>query len=563
MISPTQYRFLSGRINEIQSIEDVSIDFVDSFEIKTNDLLSLNENVDDIKEEISRVETQMNSRLNQSYTISAFVGKLQQHILDNTIYDDINDYLRDFDIKVGSFFAAVSTRVGYTINDSNILGLYVDFIPNAIAWPPRTGNNLTEQLAVWQEYLDFGFNTLPTGVGSLLRNPIENQTDNIWIDQYLQAQEQLGGQPIQLKSEFGLETWWGGTSNGPVIYRDGDAGSTEDPGDPAHFENYHTHVESAILAGGAFGGFAAGTLEALATKNWPAVVSATNFRLAIIYNHCPNQKASSAYINALAKLNEYCKWLKPQVLHVDNEFYANLSVADWAILNLTLDAGGVSGCTRCGSEAGFITGQDAIATEWVNIARQYVKNPLVVQYAVYSRSDAYQASLSKWTYGSTTGLLVGNPSVYPLTYDNTGAVGSREVFSTNLVDRLLGYRDGTIPAEGWTPEPPPWSKPEAINGSYVYFSQRLDAYDASRGFLGPEEFYKICYYIASEGAYGFALWPGYSGKDKIPTSFTPHTPTYTTSEVNQDNAAKLLFAAGIQAFRDYFKLHTVQPLPIY
>ena len=120
MISPTQYKFVSDQINKLQSIEETSIDFLDSFEIEINYLANLKENVDDVKERRSNIETMMNTRLNLGKTVGLFVENLQLHVLNNTSYTDINDYLQDFGMKVKQLFADVSERMGYPILHFNI-----------------------------------------------------------------------------------------------------------------------------------------------------------------------------------------------------------------------------------------------------------------------------------------------------------------------------------------------------------------------------------------------------------------------------------------------------------
>jgi len=120
MISPTDYKSVADQINEIQLIDETAIDLIDLMEGEIEDLSVLNEPVDRIKTNIAEIETKLNTRFTTENSISSFVRALQLHVLDNTIYTNINDYLNEFGIKVGQLFADVSARVGYPIYSSNI-----------------------------------------------------------------------------------------------------------------------------------------------------------------------------------------------------------------------------------------------------------------------------------------------------------------------------------------------------------------------------------------------------------------------------------------------------------
>jgi len=563
MISPVEYKIVADQIAELQLIDETSIEYVNFLKSEVNDLSSLNEPVDSIKTIINSINTTLNSRFTTETSISRFVLDLQIHILNNTIYTNINDYLRDFEIKVGPLFADVSERVGFPIIDSNILGLYIDYIPNVIAWPPHESSDHDFVKAVWEEYLEFGFNTLPLYVGSLpVQNPVVVQSDNAYIDNWLTVQSELGGVPFQMEDSAFSRNYWDGTYAGPTVNRQGMPGSNNDPGDPLHYSNYHTNVEAAILAAPAFGGYGAGTFEAMISKNWSATITGGNFGLSARFLHCPNSKTTSAYTNHLAKLNEYCRWLKPCAVHFDNEFYTSASYADQVIKWATGDVSeGLSNCTRCNGEAGYINGMDAIGRDISGIVRAHSNNPVIVQYTVCKRTSQARNVQSYWAFGRASGFLVGNPQLYNITYDATGAVGSRTVYSTGLVNRLLQLRNGTAPEYFGIPQPK--AQVEAINGSYPYLSQNLDVFDYTRGYVSSDEFYDLCYQLASDGAFGFAFHPGYLGKDKDPITYPPHTGAYPTKVVEDDIAAKRLYPVGIQAFRDYFKSHTSKPLPVF
>jgi hypothetical protein len=122
MISPTDYKIVADQINEIQLIDETAIEFIDFMEGEIEDLSILNEPVDRIKTNITEVKPKLNTRFTTENSISSFVRDLQLHVLNNTIYTDINDYLEDYEIKVGQLFADVSARVGYPISSSNIVG---------------------------------------------------------------------------------------------------------------------------------------------------------------------------------------------------------------------------------------------------------------------------------------------------------------------------------------------------------------------------------------------------------------------------------------------------------
>jgi len=563
MISPVEYKIVADQIAELQLIDETSIEYVNFLKSEVNDLSSLNEPVDSIKTIINSINTTLNSRFTTETSISRLVLDLQIHILNNTIYTDINDYLRDFEMKVKPLFADVSERVGFLINDSNILGSFTQPVPNVLAWAPKSSSDHDFVKAVWEEYLELGFNTLPMDVHHIpVQNPLTVQSDDPYIDNWLTVQSELGGLPFQMLDIFGYRLNWDGQVAGPTIYRRGDPGSVWDPGDPLHYSNYHTNVEAAILSAPAFGGYAAGTFEALVSANWPEMIAGGNFSGAAMYLHCPNSRATTAYVNALAKLNEYCKWLKPCAVHFDNEFYVYAVSADYAIGEIVGDINiGLSTCTRCGGENGYINGVDAIGSDLSSIVRSHSVNPVIVQYNVFTNNLVNRNKKSFWAFNRSTGFIIGNPPLYRVTYDYTGVVGVRTVYTTNLVDRLLQLRDGSAPEMLGVPYPQAQS--EAISGSYPYLCQRLDVYDYTRGYVSSEEFYDLCYKLAGDGAFGFALYPGYSGKDKDPITYPPHTASYTTATVMDDIAARRLYPVGIQAFIDYQKKYTVQPLPTF
>ena len=120
MLSPTQYKLLSDRINELQSMVTTSIDFITDFENWINHLQDIDEPVLSIEGSIANTIIVENSRLDEGFAIGSFVENLQLHVLNNTTYTNINDYLQDFGIKVKQLFADVSNRMGYPILHINI-----------------------------------------------------------------------------------------------------------------------------------------------------------------------------------------------------------------------------------------------------------------------------------------------------------------------------------------------------------------------------------------------------------------------------------------------------------
>jgi len=116
MISPTEYKNVVDFIDELQLIDETSIEFVSLLGVEVDDLSTIGEATDDIKATISEVGTRLNAKFTEDNSISVFVRTLQEHVLNNTIYTDINDYLKAFGILVKPLFADVSERVGYPID---------------------------------------------------------------------------------------------------------------------------------------------------------------------------------------------------------------------------------------------------------------------------------------------------------------------------------------------------------------------------------------------------------------------------------------------------------------
>ena len=120
MISPAEYKNVADLIDELQLIDETSIEFISLLGVEIDDLSTTGEAVDKIKTTILEVETKLNAKLTEDNSISVFVRTLQEHVLNNTIYTDINDYLRAFKIFVKPLFADVSERVGYPIEHNLI-----------------------------------------------------------------------------------------------------------------------------------------------------------------------------------------------------------------------------------------------------------------------------------------------------------------------------------------------------------------------------------------------------------------------------------------------------------
>jgi len=120
MISPEQYKYITDQINELQLIDETSIKLTVSFQNEINDLSAIKKPVDRIKTNITAVINKLDTIFTSNNSVSSFVRALQLHVLDNTVYNDINEYLVAFDIQVKPLFADVSARVGYPIDDSNL-----------------------------------------------------------------------------------------------------------------------------------------------------------------------------------------------------------------------------------------------------------------------------------------------------------------------------------------------------------------------------------------------------------------------------------------------------------
>ena len=436
---------------------------------------------------------------------------------------------------------------------------YIELVPNVIAWPPINSSDHDVMKAIWEEYLGFGFNTLPVGTGTVVDDPVILRTDNAYIDNWLTIQEELGDLPIQLESSFGHKRTWDDDLAGAMIWRTGDPGSSTDPNERSHYTNYHTNVEVAALL--------VGNMQAMIDEN-VGVPESGNYASSIRFLHCPNSKSTTAYINALAKLNEYCKWLKPQAVHFDNEYINSYNGANSSIKDRIASDIGVDGCTRCNNAAGYIAGVDQIGLDISSIVRTYskVSNPMIMQFNLYNNSNSLEDH-RWWKFNRDTGFIVGNPGIYRLTYNSNTDVGSRTVYSTGLVDRFLRLRNGTAADSDYHGGPWERVQPQAINGSYVYISQRLDVYDYSMGYINPAEMYDLCYFLAGEGAFGFALFPGYGGKDKDSITYPPGSEedlpwAYTAKEMADDISAKELYPIGIKAFNDYYSSHAQPSLPV-
>jgi hypothetical protein len=119
MISPEQYQYIADQINELQLIDEVSIELTGLFQNEIDNLSTINEPVDRIKTNTTEVENKLTTRFTTENSISNFVRDLQLHVLNNTIYNNINEYLEAFDIQVKTLFADVSERVGFFIDEGN------------------------------------------------------------------------------------------------------------------------------------------------------------------------------------------------------------------------------------------------------------------------------------------------------------------------------------------------------------------------------------------------------------------------------------------------------------
>jgi len=555
MISPTEYKSISDQITELQLIDETSIEFINLLEIEIEDL-STNNAIDDIKATTSEVETKLNARFTEDKSISAFVIALQEHVLKNTIYTDINDYLEDFDIKVKPLFADVSARVGFEISDSNILGRYIDYIPNCIfafIEDQRTEETFAE---VFEEILSWGANSLPiTGHTTHIRGAIEDPSEFITCERLLNAQAAVGGAPFQLLIAWGQHALWSGVDEpyllAPLLRRGTDS---YEPWEIGFDEVYHTTIVDALDA------YPPGSdLRDLIDDNWPITVPGPDaYADKLKFVVCPGYKGVY-YQNALAKLNEACKWYQPIAVFFDQEYMTHAYTADYVIQKIiggsptvgVMSSDGLNNCSRCQGGDGFVNNMNNLGITLRETVQANRSDALVTCFYVFDHgdwSDRYYSSY--WDYGNTTGYNTGNYSLYELTYDQTGPVGTRDLYYNPVekYEELMAAGQIDKDHQKWTPEAPV--------GSYIWFSPRMDIYDATRGYITEEMAYDMAYHLASKGAKGFAIMPQYSGRDKDPDKYPPGGSTYTAEEIADDIAAKMVHKAMFRAFADYFKNHT-------
>lgn len=432
-------------------------------------------------------------------------------------------------------------------------------VPNMLYWPivetTTVGPAYTPQkdmlVKIYEQYLAFGANSLPLYKHhSSIIAPVDDRTDYDFLDNALQAQEEVGGYPIQMAVQFGYHHNWEGSQLAPTIYR---RAGTE-MFDADHLIVYHTNV--ATVAGETDGG-----LEALVDANRNDV----SHKLAVLDIHCPGYRGDK-YQAAIAKLKEAVKWYSNVTpvcsVHFDNEFYMSSNRGDYyteMIIGLTPTQNapwdGLEGCTRCLSSQGFIDHTDDIGRDLLAAVREYAPEALVAQWHVYLRGSdpgtdpAVAAALLErrymyyWAFGATTGFTTPMYSLYDVTYDKDTEVGDRTLF----YDPVARYE--WMFAQGPTYHAFLWSG--APVGACIYLSQRMDVEDWTQGYMTPQMMYDICYHLATKGVTRFALWPGYSGKDKDPVNYVPGGGRYSEANVADDAAALLVMPAMHDAVADY------------
>ena len=119
MITPSLYQSISDDIDEILYHRSESFRYGN---IIYNNVTSIEDQGCSMEETISIVNALTDKLFyrNSGIYISALLTSLQNHILTRTEYDDINEFLSDNSILVGSDFARLSDDLGYSINQENI-----------------------------------------------------------------------------------------------------------------------------------------------------------------------------------------------------------------------------------------------------------------------------------------------------------------------------------------------------------------------------------------------------------------------------------------------------------
>lgn len=439
-------------------------------------------------------------------------------------------------VIMGQGFFGVSRRVGG----------YVKPVPNVLYWPIVGSSDHDTVTAIWEQYLEFGANSLPMCNHSTTpRSVLTVQGDDAWVDNFLTVQGELGNYPIQMEVSFGHHSNWSGNDAYvfathelvPQIWRR----RAETMLEAAHEEVYHTTIVDAI---------GAGDLKTLLDANMAALgLDAGDYTAAVQYLHCPGFYGTT-YLAAIAKLEEAVKWFSTNVpvtaVHFDSEIFTN---ANFGSSRTAIAAGiadtphtGLEGCTRCLSDAGFNTNKNTLGTDLAASVRTYAADALICQFHVFDIGTAERNAAPYWELGSASNFTVPMYSIYEVTRDSVGGLITTGKATVARYEELIAAGQVASGHQYWIGAP---------LGSYVYITQRLDPSDYTRGYMTYEQMYKICLHMASKGVAGFAMWPGYSGRDKNPATYIPGTASYPAQMVADDAAALIVYPAMHQAIIDW------------
>ena len=417
-------------------------------------------------------------------------------------------------------------------------GKYIAPVPNALYWPIVATDNYDTLMAIWEQLLKTGANTLPLGAHTtIMTNVLESREDDAYVDAALRARDALGTSPTQMCVSWGHHIWWEGSRLAPSIYRFAGEEMLAD----SHLEVYHTTIPDAIAANDDWD-----NLKDMLDETRAGVAYAT----AVKPLHCPGFRGDK-YLAALAKLKEAAKWYQPQAVWTDNEFFYRANYANYYTM---LSAGmanpsngapytGLEACSRCQSAAGFVANLDQLGAAVSARIRAHVSDAVVAQWWVFDDGPFNRYAADYWEYGAGTGFTTPCYGLYDLTYDRDTQVGNRTLY-TNIVER---YEEFMAIDQDPTDHYSRRYYAGAPQNAYPFLSQRMDVHDSGAGYISQQMAYDICYHLASRGAAGFGFYPGYSG-------WLAHLGDAATETQLADDAAALeLLTVMHQAFADYHR----------
>jgi len=334
----------------------------------------------------------------------------------------------------------------------------------------------------------------------------------------------------------GWDLQWNGVSGASSLFRTADIGGSttptdrDDPAEAGYIEVYHTGVQDEMTAQGK------GLRELIGDNGNPGGVGD---EVLPSWLWCPNYRGTY-YDNAMAKFEQYVKWLRPVHVVMDEERFGNSAAQDGRLAagqSVGTDLAHCSRCVAAGSGAtdtlkglsGYEAGKDSFAKAIVDLVHTYVPGATVTFYDTYSA----RASATTEKYGAghyhnfgdwrSSGISTGAPSLYDLSWvadpaaeiavQSAGAplrwadVGYVDVPPTNESGNYGAWNDVTGKTKWWGVQP------TALLGSYVWLTHcatsTMDLTDNGT-YLTNTQFYDLCYALARAGAVGFYLYPGYS-----------------------------------------------------